>query len=308
MYEIKESQLFFVYGAVISLLIALVTLIIVNYGSGDRKNKNEDISVGLKKELQGSITSSNKSTDKVLSAAVFKEFKILQIVKLSKDTKLFRFEIPHGKPLGLPIGRHIALCVDIDGSNVIRSYTPTSRPQQCGYFDLVIKTYEYGKISSYMHKLKPGASVKVRGPVGRFKYVKNTYRTIGLVAGGTGLTPCLQIMKCILEGPEYTDDQTSFVLLYQNREEDDILLKSDLDTLQETFPGRVKIQYYLSKPNPFWGKSNCEKDGYIGKEAKDLLNSNNCQLVCICGPSGFNDCMRNLMMEFGHDENSLYIW
>jgi len=47
-----------------------------------------------------------------------------------------------------------------------------------------------------------GQSLDVRGPVGRFKYAKNSYRHIGLVAGGTGLTPCLQLVRCVLEGPE----------------------------------------------------------------------------------------------------------
>ena len=35
--------------------------------------------------------------------------------------------------------------------------------------------------------------VQVRGPVGHFKYTKNQYKRVGLIAGGTGLTPCLQV-------------------------------------------------------------------------------------------------------------------
>lgn len=49
---------------------------------------------------------------------------------------------------------------------------------------------------------KVGQSLDVRGPVGRFKYAKNAYRHIGLVAGGTGITPCLQLVRCVLEGPD----------------------------------------------------------------------------------------------------------
>ena len=37
--------------------------------------------------------------------------------------------------------------------------------------------------------------VEVRGPVGRFKYTKNAYKKMGFVAGGTGLTPCLQVKQ-----------------------------------------------------------------------------------------------------------------
>ena len=48
------------------------------------------------------------------------------------------------------------------------------------------KSYEFGKLSTYLHSLKVGQGVEVRGPVGRFKYEKNSFRRIGLIAGGTG--------------------------------------------------------------------------------------------------------------------------
>ena len=53
--------------------------------------------------------------------------------------------------------------------------------------------YELGKISNHMWNLKIGDMLDVRGPVGRFKYKKNAHKQIGLIAGGSGLTPCLQV-------------------------------------------------------------------------------------------------------------------
>ena len=66
--------------------------------------------------------------------------------------------------------------------------------------------------------------MQVRGPVGRFKYTQNMCHTIGLLAGGTGLTPCLQVIRTILEGPGAENDLTNFIFFYQNRTEEDILL------------------------------------------------------------------------------------
>lgn len=127
-------------------------------------------------------------------------------------------------------------------------------------------------MSPYLHQLKVGSSLEVRGPVGRFRYEKNAFERIGLIAGGTGetsksfpsltismslclcsgpagLTPCLQVMRCILESPEYSvGEKTKFTLLFQNRREEDILMRSDLDQLQKRFPERVSIVYYLSNP------------------------------------------------------------
>lgn len=41
--------------------------------------------------------------------------------------------------LGLPVGQHISLGVEIDGRTVSRSYTPTSHFNTQGHFELMIK-------------------------------------------------------------------------------------------------------------------------------------------------------------------------
>lgn len=41
--------------------------------------------------------------------------------------------------LGLPIGQHISIQANIDGKNVMRSYTPTTLDNDKGYFELVVK-------------------------------------------------------------------------------------------------------------------------------------------------------------------------
>lgn len=280
-----------------------------------------DISVGLKEEeniSKNENATNSLDNNKVLSASEFKEFKVLQVTKISYNTKLIRFEIPHSKTLGLPIGRHISLKATIDGNKVVRAYTPTSRPDQKGYFELLIKKYEFGKLTPYLHNLKPGSSVEVRGPVGRFKYEENQYSCIGLIAGGTGITPCLQVIRCILQQPERKNDKTKFVLLYQNRTEEDILLKDELDSLAKQYPNRLQIFYFLSncKHASFGitGNSVNEIRGYITEiKVNELLCPELCPYVCICGPSGFNDSMKQILLATGHsiDEGtnmSIYIW
>lgn len=71
------------------------------------------------------------------------------------------------------------------------------------------------------------------------------------VAGGTGITPCLQVLRCILDQgiSGYEDDQTSFILFYQNRKEEDILLRTDLDQMQLKYQHRLKVIYFLSNPS-----------------------------------------------------------
>lgn len=123
--------------------------------------------------------------------------------------------------------------------------------------------------------------------------------------GGTGLTPCLQVVRCILEGPEGEGDLTTFTLLFQNRTESDILLREELDTLASKFSSRFKIIYFLSNPGEAsWGsdaQSN-EKRGYINDDAmKKYLSPDLCQFVGVCGPGGFTESMTKLLTNVGHE-------
>lgn len=52
----------------------------------------------------------------------------------------YRFGLPRSTDcLGLPIGQHISVSAEIDGKNIVRSYTPTTLDEDKGHFDLVVK-------------------------------------------------------------------------------------------------------------------------------------------------------------------------
>lgn len=288
--------------AIATLVLAILIYIAMSPRKGD------DISTGLQKEQD--TKDPPASDDKILNPATFRAFKLQEIILVSHNTKLFRFEIPQSKSIGLGIGRHISVRADIAGNNVIRAYTPTSHPNQTGHFDLLIKTYETGKLSPYLHSLAVGDKVDIRGPVGRFKYQKNMYPRMGLIAGGTGLTPCLQVIRCILSA-DYVDDNTTFVLLYQNRTEADILLRSELDALMTAYPARLQIIYFLSNASTTtYGHKSNERRGYICLDAlNEFMNIRSCPFVGLCGPSGFNDAMKGMLKKVGHTgEESVYVW
>lgn len=295
-------------NVIILLVLFLLSFLFITRTSPSKSR--EDISVGLKREGYEECSPKEIANNKVLNPAAFKEFSVLEIINISPNTKLLRVAIPDEKSLDIPVGRHISLRADIDGVKVVRPYTPTSRPDQKGFFDIVAKRYENGKLSSYLHNLRVGSKIEVRGPVGRFSYQKNSFKKVALVAGGTGLTPCLQLMRCILEGKEREGDNTSFIFLFQNRCESDVLLREELDVLANKFPDRVEIKYYLSNPSEqSWGSAAREVRGYINADAiRQHVAVDECGLICVCGPSGFNESMKALLVAHGHPQSSIYIW
>jgi cytochrome-b5 reductase len=53
---------------------------------------------------------------------------------------------------------------DAKGNPVVRPYTPTSASDEPGILEFVVKRYEGGLMSQYMHGLKPGDSLAIKGP------------------------------------------------------------------------------------------------------------------------------------------------
>ncbi len=70
-----------------------------------------------------------------------------------------------------------------------------------------------------------------------------------MIAGGTGITPMLQIIRAALKNPL---DRTKLSLIYANVNVEDILLRTELDELAENHKERFKVYYVLNNPPPNW--------------------------------------------------------
>lgn len=167
----------------------------------------------------------------------------------------YRFALPRPQDiLGLPIGQHISLAADltVDGQQkqILRSYTPISSDETPGYFDLLIKSYPTGNISKYVAGLQIGQTMKVKGPKGAMVYTPNMVKHFGMICGGTGITPMLQVIRAVIRG-RAAGDVTKINLIFANVNPEDILLKEDLDALARDDP-HFNIYYVLNNPPEKW--------------------------------------------------------
>lgn len=125
----------------------------------------------------------------------YQKLPLVKKEKLSPNTYRFVFQLPtENTILGLPIGQHISIRAEIDGKPVSRSYTPVSNNSDPGFLKFVIKCYTDGQLTGkYMQNLQVGDEVEIRGPKGTMRYRKGMVKEIGMVAGGTGITPMYQV-------------------------------------------------------------------------------------------------------------------
>jgi len=126
----------------------------------------------------------------------------------------------------------------------MRSYTPTTLDDEHGHFDLVVKTYPQGNMSRMFAELKLGDKIFVRGPKGNFKYQPNMVSHLTMICGGTGITPMYQVAKAILKNR--SQDRTKISMIFANVNEEDILMRRELDEFAEQRSAQFSIYYVLN--------------------------------------------------------------
>lgn len=226
----------------------------------------------------------------------FKQLPLIAKTQLAPSVYRFTFALPRPTDvIGLPIGQHVAIKATIKGQSVSRSYTPTSNNLDLGVLELVIKCYPDGLLTGqYLANLQVGDKALFRGPKGAMKYRRNLCRRIGMIAGGTGITPMYQVIRAICEDEA---DTTEISLIYANRTEEDILLREELEKFARRYPKNLKIWYMLDQPPQKWkyGK------GYVTSQvmAERLPAPSADTKIMLCGPPGMINASKKALCSLG---------
>jgi NAD(P)H-flavin reductase len=247
--------------------------------------------------------------------------KLKERKQLSRTVVHYSFALPSkDHVMGLPIGQHVMISTKManprtggDKKYTVRAYTPISTTDTLGTVDLVIKTYykdehprfpDGGWLSQYMDQMKVGDTLDFKGPTGAIvyegqgvfsiKHKKRHYKKIGCLSGGTGLTPCYQLMQHTANHKEPLE----ISLLYANQTPEDILIKDKLDDF--TAKG-MKVSYTVDRV-----PEGTPWDGFVGFVTEDMIKSTMPEpgedtLILACGPPIMVDkCLRPICEKLGY--------
>eukprot|EP01062_Namystynia_karyoxenos_P066448 TRINITY_DN60365_c0_g1_i1.p1 TRINITY_DN60365_c0_g1~~TRINITY_DN60365_c0_g1_i1.p1 ORF type:complete len:389 (+),score=129.89 TRINITY_DN60365_c0_g1_i1:132-1169(+) len=249
------------------------------------------------------------------SPSEFRRFPLEWAKPLTHDTKILRFALPSmHRRMGLDVASCIVTrCKDEKGGEVIRPYTPISQDYQNGFFDILVKKYPSGKMGGYMHGLQPGEYLDVKGPYQKLSIKHNEYHHLGMVAGGTGITPMYQIIINLLKDPR---DRTNISLVYANNSKKDVLLIKELMELA-TLHRRFKLYLTVLDADRDWS-------GGIGYVNPDMLSAympkpgDASAKVLVCGPPGMMDAvsgkpdksgqgeLKGMLKDMGYSSSEVY--
>ncbi|EIN14232.1 cytochrome-b5 reductase [Punctularia strigosozonata HHB-11173 SS5] len=264
----------------------------------------------------------SKDPISVFDSKEFRDFKLKRTEPCNHNTTKYVFELPENAPSKLPVSSCVLFRASDaeslqtkDGKPVVRPYTPTSPSDLPGEMEFIVKRYENGAMSQYLHTLKPGDSLAIKGPLLKFPYKMNEYDEIGMVAGGSGITPMYQVLQHALADPS---NKTKFTLLFGNVEERDILLKEEFDKLKKKHPDTFEIIHVLGTPPEGWkGPSGfitkeLMQKHFGGPEKQDKIK------ILVCGPpaqvaavAGKKEGMKQgplggALKELGYEESQVF--
>ena len=195
-----------------------------------------------------------------ISATAKQSYKLLKKKQLSHDSFLLRYALPEERSI-LGIDPLLPTCIKIDYQPTIeghkalsKSYSPVSHPNQNGYFDLVVKAYAYregGGVGKYLCDMEVGSSItgKLKGERmmhGSPQVIGRGWKHIGLVAGGTGIAPLLQIARIVLESST-AEEKPSVHLLFVNHTSKDILGKEEIEELAREHPDHFFVTHSFTR-------------------------------------------------------------
>lgn len=104
---------------------------------------------------------------------------------------------------------------------------------------------------------------------------------VGLIAGGTGLTPMLQVVRNLLED----SDNAIFTLVVSNKSDDEIFYEKELKRMAKKHKGRFTLVRMLTRDHPSdWP---LDQRGRISEEALTRTLPANPDVIFVCGKDDF---------------------
>jgi len=227
-----------------------------------------------------------------------------KIIRETWDVQSFCFEAEQPTLFFFKPGQFVTLELEIDGQQIMRSYTVSSAPSLPYNFNITVKRSPGGLVSNWLHdNLREGDQVIVHGPAGSFNCIDKPAEKALMLAGGVGITPLISMARWWFD--INADIDTVFVSCVRTPR--DIIFRHQLEWMATRLTNfRLNIVCEKSGTGDSWsGYRGLLNLDMLKLMAPDILER---QVYC-CGPAPFMRAVRYLLesidfpMENYHEES-----
>jgi len=238
-------------------------------------------------------------------------FHPLRVREVRPDTDeavLVSFDVPTelAETFSFKPGQYLTLRHDIAGEDLRRSYSICAGIDDAA-LQVGVRKVDGGKFSSWVNsELRVGDVIQVYPPQGRFHMPPTRERSrhyLG-IAGGSGITPILSIMKSVLAH----EPASRFTLIYANRRQASTMFKEEIEDLKNRYMTRLSLHHVFSREavdSPLLaGRLDRAK---VGEFLRGLVPASGIDQVFVCGPFEMNDAVEAALLEAGVPENRIHV-
>jgi ring-1,2-phenylacetyl-CoA epoxidase subunit PaaE len=229
----------------------------------------------------------------------FHKLRIAEVRRETPDSVSIRFDLPEAlrDAFRFKAGQHLTLRADIAGQDVRRTYSLCTAPGD-GDVRIAIKQMPGGVFSGWANSaLAAGREIEVLPPMGRFLLPEKAAAPYYVgVAGGSGITPVLSILKQALA----SDPKARFTLVYGNRNTPSIMFLEELAGLKDRYLDRLEVYHVLEDEAEeielFNGRLDRAKCDEIFSHLIDVTAAD---AFFICGPGPMMDTVESVLKDRG---------
>lgn len=231
---------------------------------------------------------------------LFHKLQVLKRIQETSDTCSLQFIVPEElkntyiyKP-----GQYLTLKLLIDGNEERRAYSISSCPTTDSFIQITIKNIDGGFVSNYLvNNVAEADELEVLPPLGNFTVEPKSENKIQyvMIAGGSGITPLMSMIKSILN----SEPLSTIILLYSNRNQNNIIFNDGLNQLLENNSNRLKIYHFISNQeqnsNEYLGRLNTE---LFKNLILDKIDNPKDAEYFLCGPTSLMQSIEQSIDEY----------
>lgn len=162
---------------------------------------------------------------------------------------------------------------------LVRQYSFSSAPET-PQLELTIQKEPHGELSGWLHdQAAPGDTIEITQPFGAFTWEPAETRPLLLLAGGSGIAPCMSILRT----HQSAAASTPLTLVYSVRRDEDTCFRSELESLSTPYASHLV--------------TTAESPRITSAYLRDHIAADT--LCYICGPKGFIDASEQALTALG---------